>query len=185
MAYEDGTWVYSYFLNTLLRYNADNCIFLKASQIIETMRSTVDFPFNVQAMDDATARVLGHGIYSMARSAEWYLRGELTTTPDDAEADAIDAVELIPEAVRVRFLDELYAFCLTYQDLMSALYTGTAVGATERLERLLITDSPENRQNQIVRFVRADNKCFDILFTPQEATKLSEMMAMVAQVDRP
>lgn len=186
MAYEDGNSVFNYFLETLQYYVEDNSIFLKAAQIIESLKATVAYPFNLEVLNNTTREILGVGLYDMARCAGWFLHGDLTTNLDEFEDAAGETakvraeIEAIPEVTRNRFLRELRAFCLTYRTLMWELWEGSAVGATEKLDSVHIAVSADDRKDRIVRFVRADKQYFDILFTPGSARQLAKTMTEIS-----
>ncbi|MBD5559591.1 MAG: hypothetical protein HDQ87_04420 [Clostridia bacterium] len=178
---ETDNSVYDLFLPVLKNYEQDPAVFSKALQITKAYEDRVDFPFNFDQMNAATAEVLGMGVHDMSQAAGLYRAGKLKTGVEDADAESRKIVEAVDPDVRSRFLRELKAFCLTLDDLMTRLYTGSIVGPPDSLERVLVLESSQEGARQVVRIIRADGAHLDLALAPKEAQFLADTLVMIAQ----
>lgn len=172
--------VYDLFLPVLKNYAEDPSIFAKALQITKAYEDRVDFPFSFDQLNEATAAVLGMGVGDMAQAAGLYRAGNLTTSVEDADDEGRRAATSVDEKTRRRFLNELMAFCLTLDDLMTRLYSGSIASAPDGLERVLVLESAQEGGAQIVRIIRMDGEHLDLSLSPKGAKFLAETLSMIA-----
>lgn len=180
MAFQTDDSVYDLFLPVLENYAEDPSVFLKALEITKAYQNRADFPFSFDQLNEATAAVLGLGVDDMAQAAGLYRAGKLKTGVQDAGAESRKVVEAIDEKTRTRFLGELKAFCLTLDDLMTRLYSGSIAAAPDGLERVLVLESTQPGSRHVVRIIRADGERMDLALSPKEAKFLAEILAQIA-----
>lgn len=180
MAFQTDDSVYDLFLPVLQNYAEDPQVFLKALEITKAYQNRADFPFSFDQLNDATAAVLGIGVDDMAQAAGLYRAGKLRTGIEDADEASRQVVETIDEKTRSRFLLELKAFCLTLDDLMTRLYSGSIAAAPDGLERVLVLESSQEGGRHVVRIIRTDGETMDLALSPKEAKFLAGILTQIA-----
>lgn len=180
MEFQTDDSVYDLFLPVLQNYAQDQAVFSKALQITRAYEDRNDFPFSFDQLNEATAAVLGLGVHDMSRAAGLYRAGHLKTGVEDATEENRRIVEGIDPGLRSRFLNELKAFSLTLDDLMTRLYSGSITRAPDSLERVLVMEDAQPGGRRIVRIVRTDGGHLDLSLSPKEARFFAETLSMLA-----
>lgn len=174
--------VYDYFLPVLRRYALDAGIFEKALLLTEHFQRRKDYPFNFELLNTATKAVLGMGVCDMAAGAARLVAGQLDLEAADVAAEKEKTqAEAVPELVRGKFVQELTAFCLALDDLMSAFYKGRLLAPPDSLQRIFVMGPSGKHDRQTIRFLRADGRYLDVSVHPKEAAFLSRAMELIAK----